>query len=189
MRIPLSFRVSASLAAIVCSLSSVVHAVDLFAPNWVIPDDGMPYPSLTASVGDTLTFAWTGGTHDVHIHPTHTCDDPTGSIEIASTEDNPTTYTFVAADGSPEGTVHTFVCQVGQHCEQGMYMNVTGTCFLKKQFLMRSFGHFWITFVLSLAVDWTLSQTCTQLPFFFLQCFRRKLQAVSQSPLLLQELQ
>jgi plastocyanin len=150
MRIPLSFRVSASLAAIVCSLSSVVQAVDLFAPNWVIPDDGMPYPSLTASVGDTLTFAWSGGTHDVHIHPTHTCDDPTGSIEIASTEDNPTTYTFVAADGSPEGTVHTFVCQVGQHCEQGMYMNVTGTCFcglsiifgLRLFFLRLSIGHY-----------------------------------------------
>jgi plastocyanin len=118
------FRLAVVLAATFLPLS-VVHAVDLFAPDWVIPQNGMPYPSLTASVGDTLTFGWTNGVHDVHIHPTHTCD-PDGSIQIASTSDNPTTYTFVAADGSPEGTVHTFVCQVGEHCEQGMYMNVTG---------------------------------------------------------------
>ncbi|KAG7375058.1 hypothetical protein IV203_014153 [Nitzschia inconspicua] len=112
---------------VVCLSVVVVHvrAVDLFAPEWVIPNDELPYPSMTAMVGDTLTFRWTEGVHDVHIHPSHTCDDTTGSIQIASTDDNPTTYTFVEADGSPDGTVHTFVCQVGTHCQRGMYMNVT----------------------------------------------------------------
>jgi hypothetical protein len=119
-------RYALANALAILFLPVVVHSVDLFAPNWIIPSNGLPYPSLTASVGDTLSFAWTGGVHDVYIHPTHTCD-PAGSIEIASTDDNPTTYTFVDADGSPEGTVHTFVCQVGNHCDQGMYMNVTGT--------------------------------------------------------------
>jgi len=100
------------------------HGVDFFAPDWIIPADGQPYPSMTASVGDTLTFSWSQGTHDVWIHPTHTCDE-TGAIQIASTADNPTTYTFQPADGSPSGITHTFVCDVGSHCEVGMYMNVT----------------------------------------------------------------
>ncbi|KAG7348740.1 hypothetical protein IV203_011337 [Nitzschia inconspicua] len=116
------------LSLVVVYLSVVVvhvQAVDLFAPEWVIPNNELPYPSMTAMVGDTLTFRWTEGVHDVHIHPSHTCDDTEGSIEIASTDDNPTTYTFVEADGSPDGTVHTFVCQVGTHCQRGMYMNVT----------------------------------------------------------------
>jgi plastocyanin len=122
----LQLAVALATTTFLLSLSVVHAAVDLFAPNWIVPDNDVPYyPSLTASVGDTLTFGWTRGVHDVHIHPTHTCD-PEGSIEIASTDDNPTTYTFVAADGSPEGIVHTFVSQVEDQCERGLYMNVTG---------------------------------------------------------------
>lgn len=142
MSYPLRFATALAAAIVVSLSSSGVYAVDLFAPNWVIPDNEMPYPSLTASVGDTLTFAWSGGVHDVHIHPSHTCGDPEGSIQIASTDDNPTTYTFLEEDGSLDGTVHTFVCQVGSHCDRGMYMNVTGTCcvFVTKK---QKEEHFW----------------------------------------------
>ena len=119
-----SFLTSAALSFLVVVSPTTTQAADLFAPNWVVPSSGQPYPSMEAFVGDTITFAWSAGTHDVYIHPTHTCSEE-GRVLIGTTADNPTTYEFQPEDGSVDGTTHTFVCDVGMHCELGMYMNVT----------------------------------------------------------------
>jgi hypothetical protein len=58
---------------------------------------------FTASVGDTVTFSW-GGTHNVFLHPTGTCD-ATGATVVGSSSG--AVYTFAAA-GS-----FTFACEVG----------------------------------------------------------------------------
>jgi plastocyanin len=125
-----SFLCFVSALLLLLMLIPATNAVDFFAPDWIIPANEQPYASMTASVGDTLTFAWSSGVHDVWIHPTHTCE-AAGAIPLASTDDNPYTYTFGEADGSVEGNVLTFVCDVGEHCERGMYMNVTGELFLR----------------------------------------------------------
>ncbi len=90
--------------------------------NWVVPFNG-PKDTLTATVGDTIKFTWTG-MHDVHIHPTMNCDLDErkevglglGSGPIHSAE-----YTFVEEDGSPEGNRIFFSCDIGRgaHCRYG----------------------------------------------------------------------
>jgi plastocyanin len=83
--------------------------------EWIIPSDGGPYPPIEVNVGDTITFAWTGF-HTVQINPSMSCD-ATDTVVLGDT--SPTTYTFLDADGSPDGTTHLFVCGVGGHCEAG----------------------------------------------------------------------
>ena len=97
------------------------------APNWVIPPInviGIPYPPLMVRVGDSLTFAWDTGTHDVYIYPNakapNHCDS-TDKILVGDTKSNPTTYLFTEADAGK--TLH-FVCSIGAHCDAGMRMNV-----------------------------------------------------------------
>jgi len=109
------------LAVAVAAFLDAAHAVEFFAPNWVIPMEiGTPYPSMTVNAGDSLTFAWSQGTHDVWIYPSGTCN-PTDGIQIATVQDNPTTYTFSEEEA---GTSITFVCDVGAHCQAGMIMDV-----------------------------------------------------------------
>ena len=115
-----SFSSLVVVAAAFCC--SVTHAVEFFSPEWVIPANiGLPYPPMTVNAGDTLTFSWPQGTHDVWIYPSGSCEE-TGKIQIGSFQDNPTTYTFSEADA---GQVLTFVCDIGSHCEAGMIMDVT----------------------------------------------------------------
>lgn len=109
------------LAAVAAIILDATHAVEFFMPEWVIPQEiGTPYPTMTVNVGDSLTFSWGFGTHDVWIYPSGTCD-PTGGIQIGTVQDNPTTYTFGEEDG---GNTLTFVCDVGAHCNAGMIMDV-----------------------------------------------------------------
>ncbi len=108
--------------AVAALLGNAAHAVEFTAPNWVIPMNiGTPYPPMTVSAGDSLTFAWAFGTHDVWIYPSGTCD-PTGGIQIGSIDDNPTTYVFTESEA---GSTITFACDVGTHCQAGMLMDVT----------------------------------------------------------------
>eukprot|EP00536_Pseudo-nitzschia_multiseries_P006948 jgi/Psemu1/194213/e_gw1.154.62.1 len=110
------------LAVVATSLFNAAHAVEFFAPDWIIPQNiGTPYPSMTVNAGDTLTFSWSQGTHDVWIYPSGSCDE-TGKEQVGSFQDNPSTYTFTEADA---GNVITFVCDIGSHCEAGMLMDVT----------------------------------------------------------------
>merc|ERR1711865_1136907 len=81
--------------------------------NWIITD--YTATSYTASVGDTVTFSWSGG-HNVFLHPTNACDDA-GATEVSSS--SPAIYTFTEA-GS-----FTFACQVGQHCGNGQILTFT----------------------------------------------------------------
>merc|ERR1712194_301460 len=69
------------------------------------------YEDMTAVVGDTVTFDWTG-THNVHTHPTGTCDTA-GAVLVSDA--SPASYTFTEA-----GTI-TFSCDVsnGAHCDAG----------------------------------------------------------------------
>jgi hypothetical protein len=107
--------------AAVALLSNVAHAVEFFSPDWVIPlSIGTPYDSMTVNPGDSLTFSWSQGTHDVWIYPSGSCD-PTDGIRVGTTSDNPSTYVFSEAEA---GTTITFACDVGAHCQAGMRMDV-----------------------------------------------------------------
>lgn len=109
------------LAALAAAILDVAHAVEFFMPDWVIPQEiGTTYPAMTVNAGDSLTFSWDFGTHDVWIYPSGTCD-PTDGIQIGTVADNPTTYTFTEDDA---GTTITFACDVGAHCNAGMIMDV-----------------------------------------------------------------
>ena len=97
---------------------TVVKAADA-AIDWFIPE-GNSLPSQTFTVGDTITFNWTG-IHNVLIHPTGTCDrndaidfDPPGTVSGAQ-------YTFTEDD---VGEI-VFACDVSDHCADGMIMTVT----------------------------------------------------------------
>jgi plastocyanin len=85
--------------------------------DWKIPEDNQAFEPIEAVVGDTLLFSWQGEDQNVFIHPTMTCDE-TRSIFVGLS--NPTAYTFQATDGSPDGTDHLFVSDVGSNCELGM---------------------------------------------------------------------
>jgi plastocyanin len=81
--------------------------------DWIIPvPSSAALPSMTAAVGDTVTFAWTGF-HDVYMHPTGDCDE-TGRILVGASTG--ATYTFTGAD---VGEL-VFACDVQAHCEQGL---------------------------------------------------------------------
>jgi len=99
-------------------MATVAH----IAPDWIIPTNiGEPYPPMTVRAGDTLTFAWTVGTHDVWVYPYGDCDR-TNKVQIGSTRDNPITVSFTEGD---VGRTLTFACDIGSHCEAGMRMDVT----------------------------------------------------------------
>jgi plastocyanin len=86
--------------------------------EWSIPADGQPFDPVQATVGDTITFSMGPG-HNVHIHPSGSCDQ-TGRVFLG--EDTTTTYTFLPED---EGKTKFFACDVGTHCDLGMQIQVT----------------------------------------------------------------
>lgn len=89
---------------------------------WNIPEDEKPYPARSAVVGDTITFTWTGNFHNVFLHSSLNCNEH-WRIEVGTS--SPASYTFQEEDGSPEGNVLFFSCDVGNHCERGMQLSVT----------------------------------------------------------------
>lgn len=97
-----------------------VSGADLEVSNWVVPPKSDPYyPSMDASVGDTIIFSWPEGTIvDVHIHPTGTCDED-GAILVGYTSGS--TYTFTEEDAGKE---LFFGCDVGRRCEAGQNIKV-----------------------------------------------------------------
>merc|ERR1719410_2200677 len=68
-----------------------------------------------------MIFRWAQGVHNVYIHPTMDCNLD-GRIVVGSTPG--TEYTFVEADGSPEGTDMFFSCDIGDgaHCRAGQWL-------------------------------------------------------------------
>jgi hypothetical protein len=100
-------------------VTNVVNGIAFESPNWIIPTNFQPYPGMAVNVGDTLTFNWSGGVHDVWIYPSGTCDS-SGAYLIGSSSG--TTYTFTEDDADEETL--TFVCDIGTHCEAGMLMDV-----------------------------------------------------------------
>ena len=86
--------------------------------------DNSPYKSQTALVGDTITFIWTDDeVQNVFIHPTNNCTQ-TNRIPVGNL--SPTSYTFTAADASPEGKDIFFANDIDDRCEtKGMRMTVT----------------------------------------------------------------
>jgi hypothetical protein len=86
--------------------------------------DNSPYKSQTALVGDTITFIWTDDdVQNVFIHPTNNCTQ-TNRIPVGNL--SPTSYTFTAADASPEGKDIFFANDIEDRCEtKGMRMTVT----------------------------------------------------------------
>jgi len=96
------------------TLTEAQQNIDVF--RWVVPYDGPQ--EFTANVGDTMIFRWAQGVHNVYIHPTMDCNLD-GRIVVGSTPG--TEYTFVEADGSPEGTDMFFSCDIGDgaHCRAG----------------------------------------------------------------------
>lgn len=109
------FFVFAQLA----SLAEAQEIIDVF--RWVIPYDGPQ--EFTANVGDTMVFRWTQSIHNVNIHPTMDCTLD-GRIEVGTQPG--TEYTFVEADGSPEGNDMFFACDIGSgaHCRAGQFLTV-----------------------------------------------------------------
>jgi plastocyanin len=108
---------SAFLLLVSTSTTTLVNGIAFESPNWIIPSNFQPYPSMAVNVGDTLTFNWSGGVHDVWIYPSGTCDD-SGAYLIGSSSG--TTYSFTEEDA---GETLTFVCAIGTHCEAGMLMD------------------------------------------------------------------
>jgi len=105
---------------VVAQLASVADAVTIDVADWVVPYNGPK--EWQASVGDTITFIWSGG-HNVLIHPTMSCDTE-GAIFIGNQPG--ASYTFAEADGSAEGTEHFFSCDIGDgaHCRFGQSLTV-----------------------------------------------------------------
>ena len=101
-------------------------------PYWGEPDEEFDdptaprasLPSMTAIVGETLRFKWdvaNGEFHDVWLQNSNSCDDA-GPWEFVG-EASGVEYTFNSTD---VGTKY-FVCYVGEHCQNGMVMEVTIT--------------------------------------------------------------
>merc|ERR1719343_1972125 len=70
-----------------------------------------------------MIFRWAQGSHNVFIHPTMSCTLD-GAIPVGFASG--TEYTFVEADGSPDGTDMFFSCDIGDgaHCRAGQFLTV-----------------------------------------------------------------
>jgi len=106
---------------VLAQLSSFANAAATIpVENWVVPYKGVK--NLEAKVGDTIVFEWVGG-HNVYIHPSMSCDLE-GAINVGSSSGS--SYTFVEADGSAEGTDMFFSCDINNaaHCMAGQSLTV-----------------------------------------------------------------
>ena len=108
-------------AAAFSSGGAAAAGVD-YSVDWFI--NGRGYEALQASVGETVSFSWSDGWHELRIHPTGTCD-AAGATLIGDNSEG-TSYTFsqddcpadAENDGSGPATV-TFACDHYMHCEGG----------------------------------------------------------------------
>lgn len=102
-----------TLAAAALCNATVVSAADL-AIDWILPY--VDVKETTANVGDTITFAWNSGYHNVFIHPSMDCTMD-GAIDVGA-DPAGTSYTFVESDA---GKDIFFSCDVGRggHCRAG----------------------------------------------------------------------
>jgi len=92
-----------SLISIGCSSGADINI------DWQIKE----YSDRTATVGDKVTFTWSGNDHNVFWHPTNNCDG-TGAEQIAATADEGTgSYKFDKAGR------FSFVCEETGHCPAG----------------------------------------------------------------------
>lgn len=83
--------------------------------GWTPKLDNEPYETLTAQVGDSITFIWpTEQVQNIFIHPTNDCTQ-TGRIAIGN--QSPTEYTFKEEDGAPGGKTIFFSNDVSDMCE------------------------------------------------------------------------
>lgn len=102
----------------------VVDAASI-AIDWIIPnaEDTSHYEGITANVGDTVTFSWTGY-HNAYKHPTNDCMI-TGATELGASsvadDGGEASYTFVEED---VGEV-SFACEVGNHCLLGQFLTIS----------------------------------------------------------------
>jgi plastocyanin len=83
--------------------------------QWII----QPYEPIDVNVGDKLEIQ-VGGAHNVYLHPTLNCDED--GRELIGEPNSLATYEFTEADA---GKQLLFVCDVGNHCEDGMALLVT----------------------------------------------------------------
>ncbi|KAL7573399.1 hypothetical protein ACA910_006505 [Epithemia clementina (nom. ined.)] len=93
-----------------CILLHKVHAADI-SVAWVYPGLYAALPYENAIVGDTITFLFATGEHNVYIHPSQSCD-PTNHVLVGT--EGGANYTFTDAD---IGRV-VFVCEVEGHCQE-----------------------------------------------------------------------
>jgi plastocyanin len=122
----LLFVIAATSTAVLVSAAAAAEktttTTTITVDNWYIPYDGPK--TLTANVGDTITFGWNTG-HNVYIHPTMDCELD-GVIFVGDT--SPTSYTFTDADADADadGTDMFFACDIGSglHCKNGKYSTV-----------------------------------------------------------------
>jgi plastocyanin len=106
--------VLAQRAAALLALLGAARAETIAVENWVVRD----YTPMTATVGDTAVFTWTGG-HNVYLHPSNDCGD-TNAVGVGNTPSTSgASYTFTEA-----GTF-TFACDVGSHCSSGQIVTFT----------------------------------------------------------------
>ena len=106
-------------------IKSLIAAVALFGLANAAEDTRLEwkiqsYPAMTAKVGDTLTFFWNSGTHNVHINPDMNCASRGNAESLGDTSE--VSYTFTDADA---GTDVYFACFVGSHCNAGQHVTVT----------------------------------------------------------------
>eukprot|EP00980_Cylindrotheca_fusiformis_P003772 scaffold834_cov123-Cylindrotheca_fusiformis.AAC.19 len=87
--------------------------------GWFIPENGQMDP-ITMHAGDTLTFNYTDGNHEVYIHPLGNCSED-GRVFVGERSAGPASYTF---KDSEIGTNVTFACDYVNHCEYGQIINV-----------------------------------------------------------------
>ena len=101
-------------------------------PFWGFPQGGAPQlPPMASAIGETLRFTWNFGVHDVWLQNSPSCNDP-GPWEFVGSISG-VEYTFNATDAD---TTKYFVCYVGQHCQNGMVMEVDVSPFTEDEVTM-----------------------------------------------------
>lgn len=107
---------------VVAQLASIANAETVVVPDWIVPYRGET--EWQASVGDTIEFQWpANGLHNVFIHPLGGCNRNNAALVGAQPGSS---YTFTEADGSADGTLMTFACDIGggSHCRFGQIITV-----------------------------------------------------------------
>merc|ERR1740130_78244 len=112
-----SFSQRISLASAFLVLAANAESSTLSLP-WCVR--GAPYAARQARAGDTVTFDWTQGVHDANYYPSGACSDAADAVLLGIV--GGASYTFTDED---VGTDKTFVCSVGNHCDQGQILTFT----------------------------------------------------------------